>query len=94
VLVSPARKPPNVALNAQGEAVVFNTRGEAALVGAGHDDNDEDDFSDAALAKPMPGCSDVQIKIGAWLQHKARCPHSLLAIFYTVKLRAWISLLV
>jgi hypothetical protein len=92
VLVSPARKPPKVALNSEGKAVVLDARGQPRAAEGGRDDED-DDVSDADLIKPLPGCSAAQIKVGEWLQHKARCPGALLGIFYTVRLRAWIGLM-
>lgn len=85
VLVCPTRKPPPRSLIPSDAAGVLETTSAADA---------DDDFSDEALARPPPGCSARQRHIGRWLQHRARFSKSLLAIFYALKLRAWVGLLV
>jgi hypothetical protein len=80
VTVSPARKAPNVPRG--------TPEAQAAL---GHapagDEADE-------LLLPPASCGGMQHSIGEWLRRRARCPRTLLAVFYLLKLRTWATILV
>ena len=85
VLVCPTRKPPPQALIPADAAGVLDTSRAADV---------DDELSDEALARPPPGCSARQRQIGCWLQQRARFSKTLLAVYYSLKLRAWLGLLV
>jgi hypothetical protein len=84
VMVSPARKAP---------IVRADTEAAQAALGTAAMDMDVDE-SDEALARPPAGCSARQQRLGQWLQRRAHLPSTLLAVFYLLKLRTWIGMLV
>jgi hypothetical protein len=84
VRVSPARKPPPLRFISDTARPALDTPGAA-------DQSFDAEDSDEALVRPPAGCSSIQRRIGTWLQNKTRCPGTLIAIFYLLKLRTWIS---
>lgn len=84
VLVAPTRKPPPRP-QAPLDAPAAHSGSAAAA------DEDEDDDSDAALTRPQRNASELQKRIGRWLQQSAGAPDAVLACFYLVSIWAWLG---
>lgn len=85
VRVSPARKPPPLRFISEAARAALDTPGAADRSFLDAEDSYE------ALVRPPVGCSSTQRRTGAWLQNKAHCPGTLIAIFYMLKLRTWVG---